>query len=327
MSSRKALLVGINNYKHAQLHCCCNDANDLGALLKDNEVKINGSFENFETAIENNVESRGKMRSLLEDLFSKEEKDIALFYYSGHGYIDAFGGYLVTPDYADHDWGVSLQEVLALANESKCKDRVIILDSCFSGAMGNISTIAQNTTIIKDGVTILTASTKDQSAVAAGNHSLFTSLLLEALSGGAADVLGHVTVGSIYAFIDKALGPREQRPCFKTNVTRFTSLRDVNPRVALDIINTTLGYFPKVDMEFPLDPSFEFTETSVARPENVAKFKNLQKLEGIGLVSPVGEEHMYFAAMNRKSCKLTAIGQHYWKLAKDGKLAEAVEKV
>jgi len=43
----------------------------------------------------------------------------------------------------------------------------------------------------------------------------------------------------------------------------------------------------------------------------------LQLYESVGLVEPVDAEHMYFAAMNSKSCKLTALGLHYWKLAKD----------
>jgi hypothetical protein len=46
----------------------------------------------------------------------------------------------------------------------------------------------------------------------------------------------------------------------------------------------------------------------------------LQKLEGIGLVVPVGEEHMYYAAMNSKSCELTAVGKQYWKLVKEGRI-------
>ena len=32
--------------------------------------------------------------------------DIALLYYSGHGHIDSVGGYLATPDFTKHDYGV-----------------------------------------------------------------------------------------------------------------------------------------------------------------------------------------------------------------------------
>ena len=40
-------------------------------------------------------------------------------------------------------------------------------------------------------------------------------------------------------------------------------------------------------------------------------------LESIGLIEPVNTEHMYFAAMKSLGCKLTALGRHYWRLAKD----------
>ena len=81
--------------------------------------------------------------------------------------------------------------------------------------------------------------------------------------------------------------------------------------------------------ELNLNPSYEYTnnpniEHKVIEPysinSNVDIFKNLQKLESAGLVCPVDEEHMYYAAMNSKSCKLTPLGQHYWNLVKSGKI-------
>lgn len=68
-----------------------------------------------------------------------------------------------------------------------------------------------------------------------------------------------------------------------------------------------------------LNPTFEFTESKAIK-ENVAAFKDLQKYESVGLVVPVGEEHMYFAAMNSKACKLTAMGYQYWKLVYEKKI-------
>ena len=78
-----------------------------------------------------------------------------------------------------------------------------------------------------------------------------------------------------------------------------------------------------------LDPSFESTNTldnrheviePYAIPENVNKLADLQKLEGIGLVVPTNEDHMYFAAMRSKSCHLTPMGKHYWRLVRDNKI-------
>ena len=205
----------------------------------------------------------------------------------------------------------------------------IILDSCFSGFMGNINTGGQNTAVINEGVTILTASRSTEASMESGGHGVFTSLLIEALKGGAADITGHVTVGGIYAFIDKALGPWNQRPVFKTNVTRFTSLREVEPQVDIKIIRKICNYFETENDKYELDPSFEptnslDTEHEVKEPyakvENTRIFADLQKLEGIGLVVPVDEEHMYFAAMNSKSCKLTAIGKQYWRLVNEQRI-------
>lgn len=321
---RKALIVGIDNYVSSPLYGCCNDAEAMKDLLANNE---NGDPD-FEVRIKCDVQTKGELRQLVEQCFAGDE-DIALFYYSGHGYMDAVGGYLVTPDYTEGDYGLSLQDVLTIANRSKCKERIIILDSCHSGFMGNVSTIGQNTTVINEGVTILTASRSNENAMEAGGHGLFTSLLLEALKGGAADITGHITMGGIYAFIDKALGSWGQRPVFKTNVTRFTSLREVQPQVDKRIIRKICDYFKSEDYHFELNPSFEPTnaqdvEHKVIEPyaskENTAIFSQLQKLESIGLVVPIDEEHMYFAAMNSKSCGLTTVGKQYWKLVKEGRI-------
>lgn len=315
---RKALIIGIDNYTQCPLHGCCNDADAVARVL---EVNGDGS-PNFSVKLEKNVCSKATLRGLIEDCFSGDA-DIALFYYSGHGHVDSVGGYLVTPDFTNHDYGVSLQEVLTIANASRCKDKVIVLDSCYSGFMGSVNTAGQNTAIINEGVTILTASRSSETSVEVNGHGLFTSLLLEALSGGAADITGHITPGGIYAYIDKALGPWEQRPVFKTNVTRFTSLRNVIPQVDISIIRKLCTYFSSENSELAIDPSFEPTNSpsvthEVVQPYansvNTKIFSDLQKLEGIGLVVPVGEDHMYFAAMKSKSCALTSIGKQYWRL-------------
>lgn len=318
---RKALVVGIDNYSQCPLRGCCNDADEVAKLLSCND---DGS-PNFAVKLQKNISTKAILRKHIEECFSGDA-DVALFYYSGHGHIDNVGGYLVTPDFTNYDYGVSLQDVLNIANASRCKDKIIILDSCHSGFMGSISTAGQSTAVINEGVTILTASRSIEASVEINGHGLFTSLLIEALCGGAADITGYITPGGIYAYIDKALGPWEQRPVFKTNVTRFTPLRKVTPQVDISIIRRICTDFPSEDAEMPIDPSFEPTNSldvmheviqPYANPDNTKIFSDLQKLEGIGLVVPVGEEHMYFAAMRSKTCALTSIGKQYWRLVKD----------
>jgi hypothetical protein len=44
----------------------------------------------------------------------------------------------------------------------------------------------------------------------------------------------------------------------------------------------------------------------------MAVFKDLQKYESVGLIVPIGDEHMYFTATNlKKACRLTALGFQY----------------
>lgn len=319
---RKALIVGIDDYTNCPLLGCCNDAD----AVSDELMKNGDGSPNFAVRKVLNVKTKGELRRLVEECFSGSA-DVALFYYSGHGHVDTVGGYLVTPDYTVGDYGLSLQDVLTIANKSQCKDKVIILDSCYSGTLGTISTLGQNTSIIGEGVTILTASRSTETSVEINGHGLFTLLLLEALKGGAADVTGHISLGGIYAYIDKALGPWEQRPVFKTNVTRFTSLKDVVPQIDISIIRNICTYFEEENSVLPLDPSFEPTNTPAdnhellepyATEQNMKIFAELQKLEGVGLVVPIEEEHMYFAAMKSKGCELTSIGKQYWRLVNKG---------
>jgi len=318
---KKALIVGINNYPKAPLSGCINDANVIANILERNG---DGSV-NFSIKKEKDVETKGKLKGAIRDCFAGDE-EMALFYFSGHGFIDAIGGYIVTPDFSKDDWGVSMQEILEIVNQSKCRNKVVVLDCCHSGFMGDITALGQTATIINEGVTILTASKYDAPAIETEGHGIFTSLFLEALKGGAADVTGYITPGGIYAYIDRALGPWQQRPVFKTNVTSFSSLRTVKPQIDISVLRKITEYFSEPSTEYPLNPSFEFTnavnvEHNIVEPhakaENVAKFKDLQKLESIGLIVPCGEEHMYFAAMKSKKCKLTAIGQYYWQLVKN----------
>ncbi len=311
---KKALAIGIDNYPTAPLHGCVNDA----SAFADTMAKNGDGSPNFAVKLATDVATKSELKSLIVDLFSGEN-DIALLYFSGHGTLNSVGGYIVTPDYKPHDEGVSMDEILTIANQSKTKNKIIILDCCHSGAFGNPAVTGGATSQIIEGVVVLTASRNSESALEVNGHGVFTSLLLDALQGGAADLRGHVTPGSVYAYIDQALGPWDQRPVFKTHVTNFTSLRTIKPSVPLDVLRKIVEYFPTPQQEFALDPSYEFTNTG-AVPEHVSVFKNLQKFEGVNLVVPVDEEHMYFAAQNSKSCKLTALGYHYWRLVKEGRL-------
>lgn len=71
--------------------------------------------------------------------------------------------------------------------------------------------------------------------------------------------------------------------------------------------------------EFKLDPSFE-PESDNPDKENTEKFAILQKYNRVNLVVPVDAPHMYHAAMNSTSCKLTVVGEYYWSLVKENRI-------
>lgn len=315
---KKALVIGIDDYPNAPLRGCANDAIAVAELLRTNG---DGS-PNFDVSLKLNIKSKAQLLDLLDSLFSGDT-EASLLYFSGHG---SEYGHLVTPDYSGRDLGVSMDEVLGFANKSKCKNKIIILDCCFSGILGEISVAKGNESILGEGVTIMTSSSKDEVSIESNGQGLFTSLFLQGLGGSAADITGRITPAGVYSFIDQSLGAWQQRPVFKTNISHFVSIRDIEPRIHKNILRKLSYYFPFPNDEFKLDSSFEFTNDPsyqhevvepYAKAENVAMLKELQLFESVGLVEPVGAEHMYFAAMNGKSCKLTALGLHYWRLAKD----------
>lgn len=314
---KKSLIVGINNYSSSPLKGCVNDANSIANTLETNGDGSPNFGIRLITSPGTDI-TRSSLREAIEQLFIGES-DMALLYFSGHGFIKSTGGYLVTIDANRYDEGVSMDEILNLANQSKAKNKVIILDCCYSGALGSPSITGSNLAQLSEGLSVLTASRESESALEVRGSGVFTSLVVDALKGGAADLRGNITPGSLYAYVDEALGAWDQRPIFKTNVSSFASLRNIPPKIPFETMRKITTYFTKAESELKLDPTYEDTEKS-AITENVKVFKDLQKFQSVGLVVPVDEEYMYFAAVNSKSCRLTALGYQYWRLVNEKKL-------
>ncbi|PZQ19297.1 MAG: peptidase C14 caspase catalytic subunit p20 [Ancylobacter novellus] len=322
---KRALVIGINDYARTPLSGCVNDARAVAQLLERNG---DGS-PNFEvrTLVSPGDDARaGALSEAIAELFSGEA-ETALLYFAGHGLLspDTNTGYLCASDVERGRWGVSLEELLGLANAAhpKIRSSVIVLDSCHSGYAGESAALnAKNTAVIGVGVTILAASHRDQTAGETAGHGVFTGIFLDGLSGACSDICGNVTPAALYSHVDQTLGPWKQRPIYKANVQHFVSLRNVAPKVALETLRRLPTYFPEKGSVFALDPSFEENRANVPglahipiNPGNVAILKELQSCNRHGLVVPVDAEHMYDAAVNATGCKLTATGVHYRNLA------------
>lgn len=325
---KKALLIGINNYPNGnELTGCVEDINSLKSVIeRDGDGKVN-----FHVKLMPDEQSSDNAMDAIQELF-KDTSDMAMLYFSGHGYVNDTGAEIVFPDNirttGSYYKGIQMKDIMEIVNASKVRNKIVILDCCHSGNMGKYK-LEETGSLLSTGVSILTACREDETALEMGGHGIFTEQLCEALRGGAADFVGNITMGGVYAYIDRAFGAWGQRPIFKTNVTEFSPIKTVTPNVPLSEILKITELFASDTAALNLDPSFEFTndpktEHKVIEPyaksENVAKFKILQKLQSIGFVKPVGEEHMYFAAMNSKSCVLTELGKYYWRLVKNNKI-------
>jgi hypothetical protein len=329
---RKALIVGIDYYAHIKrLSGCVNDAHAVKTILErhaDGTVNFVTPRILTGTSAADLVE-RSELKDAVRELFMGDA-DIALLYFAGHGHIEDTGGFLCAGDCKTGDDGLSISDLMTLASNSNARNKVIILDSCHSGIAGDRPT-AQGVAEIKEGMTILTASTAEQYAmeVPGGDAGVFTNLLVDALGGAAANLVGDVTPGSVYAHIDQSLGPWAQRPVFKTNVKTFVSLRKATPPIPLADLQSLATHFPHAGYNFQLDPAYEPERSEEQRsdpkvsppdPQKNAVFAVLQKYVKVNLVRPVGAPHMWHAAMQSKSCELTVLGEHYRKLVASGLL-------
>lgn len=323
---RKALIVGIDYYSNLKpLSGCVNDAHAVRALLERHaDGTVNFVTPRILTGTgPAEIVDRGELKSAVRELF-EDNVDIALLYFAGHGYLEDTGGFLCASNCETGDDGFPLSELITFVNQSKAKNKIIILDCCHSGVTGDRPE-AERIAQIKEGVTILTASTADQRAIETpgGGSGVFTRLLVDALNGAAANLVGDVTPGSIYAHVDRSLGPWGQRPVFKTNVKSFVSLRKAAPPIGLAELQALATHFPQPGYNFKLDPAYEPERSEEQRkdqkipppdPAKNAVFGILQNYVKVNLVRPVDAPHMWHAAMQSKSCELTVLGEHYREL-------------
>ncbi|MGR5151222.1 caspase family protein [Photobacterium swingsii] len=316
---RKGLFIGINEYDSSSvsnLGGCVNDAISIATVLS----RHGSGTPNFHNELmTTGTHSLGKkqLESKIRELFSGEA-NVALLYFAGHGYFDSTidEGTLIPQDFESSGDGIRISDILQWAADSdSIQNKIIILDCCQAGAAAQSRNLRGGASVLGEGVTILTACKKEQSANEVNGHGVFTKLLLQAVQGGAADVLGKITPSGIYSFIDSALGPWEQRPVFKTNVSHFCAMREMPPKVSLDILRQLPTWFPEANSVYPLSPAHEPTEKDVFDPELGKIFSQLQACNRFGLVEPVDAEHMYFAAIESKACRLTALGEYYHQLA------------
>lgn len=330
--TKKALLIGIDDYKSKKfqkLQGCVKDVEKLAQTLELNGDKEQTKNFHVDVLVNGNCKSSKVAKSAIESLFQSDgHKTMALLYFAGHGIVEVNGGQIVFADGSTLD----METILIIVSKSQILNKIIIFDCCLAGQMGS-DPFATDCSRLPNGVTIMTACTDRQNAGETKEGGIFTQLLVNALNGGAADFLGQITIGGIYAYIDKLLGASNQRPVLKTNVRSFALIKEVSPQVSIKDLRKIVKYFGKPESHYDLDSSYEPTNSPnhPNRPSDCHEpyadethtkiFALLQSMVKIGLVVPYHDDpkkqHMYFAAMDGHYCKLTEQGKLCWRLVKE----------
>lgn len=324
MTMKRALIVGLDDYPGMPLTGCANDAHAIVEMLRCNG---NGS-RNFDIRLSSDAltVTLRELKSQIKALFATPT-NVALFYFAGHGAVEDGQAYLCTSDYTPETPGLRMEDLMQMADDAagKIHNRIILLDCCFAGNASNRSIFNSTVSnaVLSHGTTVLTASRESETSKEINGHGVFTYLMLDALRGGAADILGRITPASVYSHIDQSLGAWDQRPLFKSHVDTFLVLRAMPPKVTLETLKLLPQLFSTPDSQYLLTPDHEHTNPDGSRrvdgnPRLHAEFLALQNCNRVDLVYPVDEKHMYWAAMHSKSCALTPLGKHYWRLAANG---------
>lgn len=254
--SRDALVVGINVYARLpNLKTPSEDTNAIARLLieyGDFEVTPLPTVKNKDEDtpwIAQVGRTTHVTCSQLEDaliqLFlptGRNVPDTALFFFSGHGLRREKGiqeGYLATSDVhpqAGH-WGVSLQWLRRLLEESPVRQQIIWLDCCYSGELLNIEEADPgNRGFVRDRCFIAASREYEQAYEEKdGSHGILSKALLKGLDPGeqADGIVNNLT---LTASINRTLKGSIQRALF-TNfggqilLTKSRTEREAHPTV------------------------------------------------------------------------------------------------
>ncbi len=145
-----------------------------------------------------------------------DERGQVVFYFSGHGALDAQSGqaYLLPydgdPNFLENT-GYPIRRLYEKLAALKAREIIVAMDACFSGAGGR-SVLAKgarplvmkvNTAAVPEKLTVFAAASGDQitSTLEDQGHGIFTYYFLKGLSGGAKDGSGRITAKGLYNYL------------------------------------------------------------------------------------------------------------------------------
>lgn len=321
LGERKALVVGINHYDHyPPLTGCIKDAKRIGELLKWHGL-TGDAQPNFHTRLllsgdyPDKKITRTRLRKEVEAFFDFEQgkADVALFYFSGHGYENSLGGYLVTQDARAYEEGFSVNDLLILANNSGIGEIVILLDCCHAGNAGDFPMLRNGVTILRKGLTIMTSSQSDKEALELeGIGGVFTDVLVKGLQGLSADLLGNVKLHTLFDQAHHMLSFYNQIPTLKCNTENSLVLRLTPPKIRREDLRLLTQFFLNVRHVFRIERMHLGEDET--NDEEVKE--HLRLFFQHGLLQSADGDGLPIEGFLKGPLALTVLGQFYWEMVK-----------
>lgn len=282
------LCVGISDYSatsgFAALPVCANDAIKVGHCFQDVK-ELNADPSRIRViSSKNAMVSKGVILQAVHKLAcDADEDDRILFYFSGHGQRldDNNEFYLVPQDAFRHDHAdtlLSFDQVLDLLKESTAKQKIVIIDACFSGPSDlkkPLSSLSpkQLTDYLNrtEGVVILSSSSSDQASWAKSpdkDLSLFTWALVNALRGEPdAQQDRFLTINTLFDFVCGAV--HRESKSYGAKQTPVRKLIEEGGSIILGNFNAPLVTPQDFDLEGAPITAIEFGQNEAGRVDDV----------------------------------------------------------
>jgi uncharacterized caspase-like protein len=214
--NRYALLIAASRFEDPGLRRLVAPSEDVESLARVLEKPTIGNFSVCRLIDETSY----RVASEIEQFFAERKReDMALLYFSGHGLKDEDGNFyfaaLNTNRRLLRSTAVTDSLVSDVANRSRCRQQLIILDCCYSGSfahrmMGKGDTAVNLGERFKGrGRAVLTASDSTQYAFEGDTlsgqavRSVFTESLIAGLDTGEADLDGDglISIDDLYSYV------------------------------------------------------------------------------------------------------------------------------
>lgn len=226
MTKRVAVLIAASRFgPEAGLDALTAPERDVDLLAAVVDAQRGGVYETLHV-LKNEPCDRVR-RTINRVLREAGRDDQILFYYSGHGKLDRTGKLCLAMTDTVHaeleSTSVRIGDIKDYIEVSSCKQVMLILDCCYSGAVGKdfvargdaegvLQTEAQGA-----GICIMSASNAVQTALEDGTRGMgvFTRHLIEGMRSGEADQNGDglVTFDELYEYVRaKVIAEGHQKP-------------------------------------------------------------------------------------------------------------------